>query len=294
VKFGFIDAEKAHYAVRTLCRCLEVSRSGYDAWTHRPPSARAEATAELAAEITAIHRRSHERYGSPRVHIELQTRGRHVSRKRVARVMREHALRARRARRWTRTTTSDHALPVAENRLNREFTAAAPDQVWVTDITYIPTHDGWLYLAAIVDLFARRVVGWATSESLATALPLAALEQALHTRRPQPGLLHHSDRGSQYASAEYQRVLATRGIVCSMSRRGNCWDNAVAESFFATLKTELVPADGFPSRHAAQAEIALYIEDFYNAQRRHSYNAYLSPLEAELKHAVEPTAAYSP
>ena len=292
MKFVFIDAEKVTYAVRTLCRVLEVSRSGYYAWTRRRPTPRTQEAARLTTTITAIHVRSRRAYGSPRIHEELQARGTHVSRKRVARLMRQAGLVASPpTRAWVRTTVSNPTHPVTANILARAFTVEAPNQAWVTDITYIPTDDGWLYLAVILDLYARRVVGWATSERLFTALPQAALDRALGARTPDAGLIHHSDRGCQYTSAEYQARLAARGIVCSMSRKGNCWDNAVAESFFATLKREGVPADGFPSRAVAHAAIADYIETFYNSWRRHSHNGYLSPLEAELRWASPPRAA---
>ena len=292
MKFVFIDAEKVTYAVRTLCRVLEVSRSGYYAWMRRAPAPRTQAAQHLTATITAIHVQSRQNYGSPRIHEELQARGTHVSRKRIARLMRVAGLTASApTRAWVRTTIADPTHPVTANILNRAFTVAAPNQAWVTDITYIQTDDGWLYLAVILDLFARRVVGWATSERLFTALPQAALEHALALRSPDAGLLHHSDQGCQYTSADYQAGLAARGIVCSMSRKGNCWDNAIAESFFATLKREAVPSDGYPSRAAAHAAIADYIENFYNPWRRHSHNGYLSPLEAELRWASPSRAA---
>jgi putative transposase len=281
VKFAFIAEEKAAFPVTVLCRTLAVSRAGFYAAQARPPAARARADAQLAVEIAAIHGESRQRYGSPRVHAELRARGQGVSRKRVARLMRHRGLAARRRRRFRVTTDSRHAFPVAANVLARQFAAPAPDTVWVTDITYIPTGEGWLYLAVILDLCSRGIVGWAMSERITRQLPLDALGMALGRRRPSPGLLHHSDRGSQYASGDYQTHLARHGFVGSMSRRGDCWDNAVAESFFATLKVELVHDALWPTRAAARGAVFEYIEVFYNRQRRHSSLGFLSPLAFE-------------
>jgi putative transposase len=277
VRFGFIAAEKATFPVRVLCRMLQVSRAGFYAWQARPPAPRAQADERLGLEIAAIHAESQRRYGSPRIHAELVHRGCRTSRKRVARLMRVHGLVARRRRRFCVTTQSRHPFPIAPNVLARQFERAGPDQAWVTDITYIPTGEGWLYLAVILDLCSRFAVGWAMSERITDDLTLDALGLALARRRPPRGLLHHSDRGSQYASADYQRALAQHGIVCSMSRRGDCWDNAVAESFFATLKVELVHDAAWATRAAARTELFEYLELFYNAQRRHSALGYLSP-----------------
>jgi putative transposase len=281
VKFAFIAAEKATFPVRVLCRTLEVSRAGFYAWQTRPPAARTQADERLGLEIHAIHAESRQRYGSPRVHAELQHRGHRPSRKRVARLMRQHGLCARRPRRFRITTNSEHQQPVAPNVLARRFTATAPDTAWVTDITYLWTAEGWLYCAVILDLFSRAVVGWALSAQISRHLTLRALTMALGRRRPPRGLLHHSDRGSQYASADYRRALKTHGIVCSMSRRGNCWDNAVAESFFATLKVELAHAAQWRTRAQAQDDVFEYVEGFYNGQRRHSALGYLSPVTFE-------------
>ncbi len=281
MKFAFIAGEKAAFPVTVLCRTLAVSRAGFYAAQARPPAARARADAQLAVEIAAIHGESRQRYGSPRVHAELRARGQGVSRKRVARLMRHRGLAARRRRRFRVTTDSRHAFPVAANVLARQFAAPAPDTVWVTDITYIPTGEGWLYLAVILDLCSRGIVGWAMSERITRQLPLDALGMALGRRRPSPGLLHHSDRGSQYASGDYQTHLARHGFVGSMSRRGDCWDNAVAESFFATLKVELVHDALWPTRAAARGAVFEYIEVFYNRQRRHSSLGFLSPLAFE-------------
>ena len=281
MKFAFIAGEKAAFPVTVLCRTLAVSRAGFYAAQARPPAARARADAQLAVEIAAIHGESRQRYGSPRVHAELRARGQGVSRKRVARLMRHRGLAARRRRRFRVTTDSRHAFPVAANVLARQFAAPAPDTVWVTDITYIPTGEGWLYLAVILDLCSRGIVGWAMSERITRQLPLDALGMALGRRRPSPGLLHHSDRGSQYACGDYQTHLARHGFVGSMSRRGDCWDNAVAESFFATLKVELVHDALWPTRAAARGAVFEYIEVFYNRQRRHSSLGFLSPLAFE-------------
>jgi len=281
VKFAFIAGEKAAFPVTLLCATLGVSRAGFYAAQARATSVRARADAQLAVEIAAIHGESRQRYGSPRVHAELRARGQGVSRKRVARLMRQRGLAARRRRRFRVTTDSRHAFPVAANVLARQFAASAPDTVWVTDITYIPTGEGWLYLAVILDLCSRGIVGWAMSERITRQLPLDALGMALGRRRPSPGLLHHSDRGSQYASADYQTHLARHGFVGSMSRRGDCWDNAVAESFFATLKVELVHDALWPTRAAARGAAFEYIEAFYNRQRRHSSLGFLSPLAFE-------------
>jgi len=277
VRFAFIVAEKAAFPVRLLCRTLQVSRAGFYAWHTRPPAPRTRADERLGLEIAAIHAESRQRYGSPRVHAELADRGCRTSRKRVARLMRGRGLAARRRRRFRVTTHSRHPFPIAPNVLARQFERAGPDQAWVTDITYIPTGEGWLYLAVIVDLCSRYAVGWAMSERVTDDLTLAALGMALARRRPAAGLVHHSDRGSQYASGDYQRLLAQHGIVCSMSRRGDCWDNAVAESFFATVKVELVHDAAWATRAAARTELFDYLELFYNGQRRHSALGYLSP-----------------
>lgn len=291
MKFVFIHAEKALYPVRMLCSVLEVSRSGYYAWVDRPAPARRVADAQLAVEIVAVHKRSRATYGSPRVHRELRAGGRRVGRKRVERLMRDKGIQARRKRRFRKTTDSNHTLPVAPNLLQRSFTVTAANAVWVTDVTCVWTDEGWLFLAVMLDLFARRVVGWASSDSNDTDLALAALNGALRSRKPRPGLIHHSDRGSPYASADYRRTLEAQGIVASMSRKGDCWDNAVAESFFATLKTELTEERRYATREAATAQIAEYITTFYNRRRRHSYLGYVSPIEFELTAGVAQQAA---
>ena len=281
MRFGFIQTEKAMYPVRVLCRTLLVSASGFYAWCRRGLSRRAQEDAALKVEIRAAHAASGKRYGSPRIHADLKADDQRVGRKRVARLMREEGIEGQRKRRFRVTTDSRHSHPVAANQLNRNFTASAPNKIWVTDITYIWTREGWLYLAAILDLFSRRVVGWSLDSLLDRTLALDALGMALRTRCPEPGLLHHSDRGVQYASADYQSRLRERGIVCSMSRKGDCWDNAVAESFFSTLKAELVQRNDYVSRSQARASIFEYIEAFYNGRRRHSALGYVSPVAHE-------------
>jgi len=259
--------------------------------TKRPVTARSSTDVRLAAEIAVVHVRSRGIYGSPRIHRDLKARGICVGKKRVERLMRESGIRGRRKRRFCCTTDSRHEMPVAPNVLARRFDAAGPNRVWVGDVTYIPTADGWLYLAVLLDLYSRRVVGWATSATNDRSLALAALARACEARRPSPGLLHHTDRGSPYASDDYQTALAQRGIVASMSRTGDCYDNAVAESFFATLKAEHVDHEDFPSREVAHASIGDYIERFYNTARRHSSLGYLSPIEFELRSQVAAFAA---
>ena len=286
MKFVFVHTEKASYPVRMLCRVLEVSPSGYYAWVDRPPPAKMAQDAQLAAEIAGTHKRSRGTYGSPRVHADLRARGIKAGKNRVARLMRKNGIEARRKRRYRRTTDSNHSNPVAPNILEREFAPEAPNKVWVTDVTYVWTDEGWLYLAVMLDLFARRVVGWATSATNDTDLALAALGPALSTRRPGAGLVHHSDRGSPYASADYRAALDARGIIASMSRTGDCWDNAVAESFFASIKAELIDHERYATRAEGVAAIGDYIEQFYNTARRHSFLNYVSPIEFELKAVV--------
>jgi putative transposase len=281
VKFEFIDAQKAVFPVEFMCEQLGVSRSGFYAWKIRPESARQQQEQQLAEEVAKVHQESRGTYGSPRVHAEMRARGRKVSRKRVARLMKKQKLQARKKRRSVRTTDSNHSQPVAPNVLQRDFSPDKPNSTWATDITYVWTSEGWLYLAVVLDLFSRRVVGWSMSQHIDTKLVLGALEMALEGRQPPQGLIHHSDRGSQYASAEYRQALASRGIQCSMSRKGNCWDNAVVESFFSSLKMELVYLTDFTTRHQARSALFEYIEVFYNRRRRHSSLGYLSPMEYE-------------
>ena len=275
-------AEKAHYPVRMMCAVLGVSPSGYYAWRGRPlitPQVRANRG--LRARIRTIHAASHGRYGSPRVHHVLQTEGERLGRNRVIRLMRAEQLRGRPHRRFRVTTQADPAATPAPNLLNQVFQAAAPNRVWTADITAIPTGEGWLYLAVLLDLYSRRVVGWAIRSTMETDLVCAAWHMALGRRRPSPGLIHHSDRGSQYTSAGYQSLLRAQGVTCSMSRRGNCFDNAPTESFFRTLKVELDEDGSWPTRRAATRAIAEFIERFYNRERLHSSLNYQSPAAFE-------------
>lgn len=281
MRFAFIDAKKAEHSIAALCRVLRVRRSGYYAWSTRAESNRAKANRRLTIEIRAAFEESRRRYGSPRLRRELRARGIHAGRHRIARLMREQQLRARPRRKFVVTTDSRHHLPMPPNRLARDFRVTAPNRVWAGDVTYLPTREGWLYLAVLLDLYSRRVVGWAMSERNDEALTLSALRMALALRRPPPGLLHHSDRGATYASGAYQDVLAKNGVVCSMSRKGNCWDNAVVESFFSTLDIECARGQLFLSKSAARREVPEYLIGFYNSTRLHSYLGYRSPMEFE-------------
>lgn len=277
--------EKDNFPVTLMCRVLEVSKSGYYAWRKATPSERAQKNEELEAKIEEIHADSRSSYGSPRVHAELVAQGFEVGRNRVARLMRSKGIVGRRKPRFRKTTDSNHTLPVADNVLDRQFAVDEPDRAWVADITYVWTQRGWLYLAVILDLFSRRVVGWSMADHMRTELVLDALSAALGSRLPsEDGLIFHSDRGSQYASGAYQEALDEHGITCSMSRRGNCWDNAVAESFFSTLKTELVHNVIFLTHDTAKNAIAEWIEMFYNSNRRHSSLGYATPLEFEQRY----------
>ena len=286
MKFRFIEAEKARYPVRLLCRVLDVSRSGYYAARRRPESERSRRDRQLQVAVRAAHAASRRSYGSPRLHRELTAQGHAVGRHRVARLMREEGLRGRRRRRFRRTTKANPNHPVATNELARCFHTTAPNQAWVSDISYLWTSEGWLYLAVVIDLYSRRVVGWAMGERIDQALTLRALEMALTGRKPATPCLHHSDRGSQYTARAYRCLLEVSGIRCSMSRKGDCWDNAVAESFFATLKVELVREACWTTRAEAASAVFDYIESFYNQRRRHSYLGYLSPAEFERKTAT--------
>ncbi len=281
MRFAFIEEEKASFPVALMCRVLKVSRAGFYAWRSRPGPTRTRQDQVLAAVVATIYTNNRGCYGSPRVQVELRERGHCVGRKRVARLMREQGLSARYKRRYRRTTDSRHNFAISANVLARRFAVTRPNAAWVTDITYIWTLEGWLYLAVILDLFSRRIVGWSMSERIDRQLVVDCLQMALAHRQPSDGLIHHSDRGSQYASHDYQRLLADHRIVGSMSRRGDCWDNAVAESFFATLKTELVYQSHWQTRAAARTAIFEYIESFYNRRRRHSSLAYLSPVDFE-------------
>jgi putative transposase len=280
--FVSIDQHRDHWPVRMQCKVLGVSSSGFYAWCKRQPSKRAVANQNLLGHIRRIHWDSHQRYGSPRVHAALRAEGQLVSRRRVEKLMRLNDLQAITKRRVRITTTdSRHNLPVAPNVLDRNFGALSPNDKWLADITYIPTDEGWLYLATVLDLFSRKIVGWAMRDHMRTELPLAALTMAIQRQRPQPGLIHHSDRGSQYASGDYQAMLADAGMTPSMSRKGNCWDNAPMESFFHTLKTELVHHRNYTTKEEAKRDLFQYIEGFYNRQRIHSAINYLTPEQME-------------
>jgi transposase InsO family protein len=288
-KYAAITAHRGRYPVRLMCTALGVSVSGfYDAQARRngPPSARAVEDERLRVKVRAAFRKSRRRYGAPRIQCELQDDGIPIARKRVARLMREDRLVARARRRFVHTTDAAHAEPIAPNLLARRFDPAdypIVDRAWVGDMTYVPTREGWLFLAVLLDLGSRRVVGWATGATLETILPLAALDQALRWRRPARGLIQHTDRGSQYASHEYRAMLNANGLVQSMSGKGDCWDNAVAESFFATLEHELLADADFHSRREAHHAIFDYIEVWYNRERRHSSLGYISPVQYEMR-----------
>ena len=290
MKFAFISEKKVAFPVAVLCRVLAVSTSGYYASIARPVSRHARRDQELLKRVSSSHHASKRRYGSPRVHEDLKASGAKVGRKRVARLMQENRLVAITRRRFRKTTDSKHNFPIAPNLLGRDFTAVNPNTSWVTDITFIWTLQGWLYLAVIIDLFSRRVVGWSTSRNVDRHLALAALDMAVRQRRPGSDLVHHSDRGSTYASGDYRKALEREGIECSMSRKGDCWDNAVAESFFSTLKREIENIDHLESWEAANITIAEYIDGFYNLHRRHSALNYNSPIEFELIHSVKKAA----
>lgn len=280
-RYRFITTHASHYPVATLCRVVGVARSGYYAWRRAVPCMRVQHDAAMLSQITTVFTRSRQTYGSPRIHATLRATGLRIARKRVARLMRTAGLVARTRRRSVVTTVCDRTHAPAPNVLKRQFVATRPNQIWVADITYIPTREGWVYLAVVLDVFARRVVGWAIQATLDQTLTSAALAMAIHQRHPPVGLIHHSDRGSQYTSATYHRMLAQIGATVSMSRRGNCWDNAVMESFFATLKVE-IGTRVFPSHGAARSALFAYMEGFYNRQRCHSYLGYATPLQAEM------------
>ena len=290
-RYRFIRAEKAVYPVALLCRVLGVARSGYYAWAGRGPAARAQADEELAAQIARSHGTSRRTYGAPRVHAALRAEGVRCGSRRVARLMRAAGLVGCHRRRRVRTTVADPAQPPAPNVVARDFAALALDRLWIGDITYVPTWEGWLYLAVLLDAHSRRVVGWAMADHLRAELALDALRMALAGRRPAAGLIHHSDRGCQYTAIAYQEALAARAITPSMSRAGDCYDNAMAESFFATLKAELIDTRPWATRRAAQQAIFEWLEVWYNRQRAHSALGYRSPATYELALAREAQAA---
>jgi transposase InsO family protein len=290
MKVGFIRQHAEQFDITVMCRLLGVSRSGYYAALRRPVSRRARENEELTEAIRAVHSAHRQVYGSPRIWRQLRRQGIGCGRHRVARLMRQHGIAARQRQRCRTTTNSRHTLPVAGNVLARDFRATAVNQKWVADITYIRTEEGWLYLAAVMDLFSRRIVGWSMSARINAALVLAAQTMALHARCPAPGLLQHTDRGSQYASDDYQQLLSDHRSCASMSGVGNCYDNAAMESFFHTLKTELIYQRRYPTHAQARADIFDYIEVFYNRQRQHSTLGYKSPAEFEADLAQGPPA----
>jgi transposase InsO family protein len=280
VRFAFIQKRCKEFPVKLMCQMLEVSRSGYYAWRDRPASVGQQRRVELSGRIRQVHEQSRGTYGSPRVTAELQDQGAKVCRNTVAKYMRQEGLRVTPRRRFLpQTTNSDHAYPIAGNKLDQDFAASAPNQTWACDLTYIWTDEGWLYLSVVIDLFSRRVVGWSMSDHPRAEGVAEALQMALQRRRPPPdgSLLHHSDRGVQYACALYRSLLQEHGIACSMSRRGNCYDNAVVESFFGTIKTERVHRERYRTRAEARSSVFEWIECWYNRRRRHSSLEYLSP-----------------
>jgi len=286
MRFKLIDQAKKEFPVHRLCKVLGVSQSGYFAWRNRESSRRQLDDMVLLAHIRAQFATSNETYGAPRMHAELREEGMPAGRHRIARLMRDNGLKALQKRRYKKTTDSRHGGPVAANILDQDFACDGPDQKWGADISYIWTAEGWLYLAIVLDLYSRRIVGWATSDRLKKDLALNALRQAIVMRRPLPGLIHHSDRGSQYCSDDYQRLLKAQGIVPSMSGKGNCYDNAMVETVFKTIKSELIWRTSFQTRSAADLALGQYIDGFYNPRRRHSALGYKSPATFEAKLAI--------
>ncbi len=286
MRYRFIRQHK-QFPITLMCRMLRVSASGYYEWLERPQSPRAAENRRLGVQIGAVHARSRRTYGRRRVWAQLRAEGVRCSRNRVGRLMRRIGLSGVRKRRLRATTDSKHKLPVAPNRLARNFGASAPDQVWVSDITYLATQEGWEYLATVMDLYSRRIVGWAMQPTLERSLTLSALHMAISQRQPGPGLIHHSDRGSQYACADYQALLRRHGMLPSMSRKGNVWDNAPKESFYGSLKCELVHHWSRPPRDQARRLVFDYIEVFYNRQRLHSFLGYQSPAAFEMQSAAK-------
>jgi putative transposase len=270
------------FSIKRMCGVLGVSRSGYYSWLRRPVSQRVQANAALLERIQAVHLQSRQTYGAPRIHAELCAQGQPAGRHRIARLMRRHGLAAKMTRRFRLAARSKMNPPPAPNRLHAPFVIRQANRQWVTDLTFIPTRAGWLYLAVVLDLFSRKVIGWAMDLRITRGLACEALRMAIRMRRPDPGTVVHSDQGSQYASFEYQRLLTGNGLLASMSRKGHCYDNAVAESFFHTLKTELVGFEDYHTRDQARSSLFEYIEVFYNRMRRHSTLNYRSPTEFEI------------
>ena len=281
MKFRFISTHRETFTVGRVCKLLNVSRSGFNAWLKRPESRRSRENKSLEAKIRVLHAASHGIYGAIKIHQDLIDDGVRCGKNRVARIMRQAGLRSRTKKKFKATTNSRHNLPVAPNLLNQDFTVGAPNRAWVGDITYIPTDEGWLYLAVLLDLFNHKVVGWSASSRMTRQLAIDALQMVLGRQNPGKDLLHHSDRGSQYASTDYQKILKEHGIICSMSRKGNCYDNAVAESFFGRLKCEWTNHHRYHSRSEAIRSLFYYIEIFYNRKRHHSSIDYATPQEYE-------------
>lgn len=289
--FAFVEVEKAHHPVTLMCRLLSVSKSGYDAWRKRPPSARMQADGKLSTQIRAIHARSRGIYGAPRVHAELREAGVVCARKRVARLLRIAGLQGCHRRKGLRTTRRNPDTAPAADLVRRDFTASAPDRLWVADITDVPTWMGFLSLAVVLDVYSRRIVGWAMADHIRTELVIEAVEMALGRRRPAGDVIHHSDQGSQYTRLAFGQRLREAGLLASMGSRGDCFDNAMAESFFATLECELLARHRFPTRNAARLALFEYIEGFDNTHRRHSALGYLSPMAYERRWTIEAQVA---
>lgn len=291
MKFRVISEYRHRYPVAMMCRAAHVSKSGFYAWMSRPVSKRETQTEALKVHVRLAFEGSRKTYGSPRIHRELVDKGHQVGRKKIAKLMRLMGLQGRIPKRFKKTTDSDHEERIAENILNRNFETEMPNEAWVGDITYLRTWEGWVYLAVLIDLFSRRVVGFALDEEMPAELCIEALHKAKRQRSPGPGLVLHSDRGSQYASKAYRAELSQMKAVQSMSRKGNCWDNAVAESFFSTLKTELIYRHTWKTKAAVERAVVEYIEKFYNTQRKHSANGLVSPVDCELEFMRQPAVA---
>ena len=281
MKYAWIQQQQAQFSISSMCRLLEVSRSGYYEWRGRPSRTRPEADQAVEAKVKYYFAQGRGTYGTRRIKHLLAQEGLQVSRRRIGRVLAQAGLRCKTRRKYKAPTTAGQAQTVAPNQLNREFTVQAPDKVYVGDITYLPTGEGWLYLAVVLDLCSRAVVGWSMAEHMRAELVNQALSMAICQRRPAAGLIMHTDRGSQYGAESYRQLLTQHGVQPSMSRKGNCWDNAVAESFFHTLKTELIYLEDFDTHEQTQTAVFEYIEVFYNRQRCHSANGYLAPLAYE-------------
>jgi putative transposase len=291
MRYAAITAQVGAYPIVWMCHQLTVSVSGYYAWRERPESQTQRMNSELVLHVKAVFVASRETYGSPRVYQEMKAQGIKAGENRIAQIMRENGISCPKKRSFIKTTQSGHGLPIAPNLLERNFSASAPNQKWATDLTYIATAEGFVYLASIIDLFSRRIVGWAVADNMAVGLTLTALQRAIDSRHPPAGLVHHSDRGSQYASNAYRAKLAEHNMLCSMSAKGECWDNAVPESFFGRIKEELIHRFRWESKAHVMGKVGAYIDGFYNPVRRHSAIDFLSPIDYELAAACrEPLA----